>query len=68
MVSVMTTDGDVGVKDGHVASWIKMYKNYLVHGTQHENGNEARTLRMKSSRFRAIDDVLFKKNCQRLVT
>lgn len=43
MVSDMTVHGYIGVNDGNVASWILMYNNYLFHGTQLENSNEART-------------------------
>ena len=43
-------------------TWIKIYKGYLLHGQQPTSAHEARTLRMKASRFTVVDSVLFKKS------
>ncbi|XP_074323119.1 uncharacterized protein LOC141660058 [Apium graveolens] len=50
-----------------VDSWIKVYKYYLQLDVKPNNNNEARTLRMKASRFTVIDDELFKKSSTRLL-
>ncbi|XP_074359910.1 uncharacterized protein LOC141700030 [Apium graveolens] len=43
-------------------SWIQTYKDYLQLGVTPNTNNEARTLRMKASRFTVIDNELFKKS------
>nr|XP_017245120.1 PREDICTED: uncharacterized protein LOC108216789 [Daucus carota subsp. sativus] len=47
--------------------WIQVYKDYLQLGNQPTDRNEARTLRMKVSRFIMIDEVLFKKSASGLL-
>lgn len=61
MMLVTTTNDDFEMEGENSSSWIQMYKDYLLHGKQPGN-NEARTLKMKSSRFTVIDEVLFKKS------
>lgn len=53
--------GNNGANDD-ANSWTRVYKEYLQHGREPSNNNEARTLRMKASRFTIIDNVLFKKS------
>ncbi|XP_074377547.1 uncharacterized protein LOC141719063 [Apium graveolens] len=42
--------------------WIQTYKDYLQLRIKPNDNNEARTLRMKASRFTVVDDELFKKS------
>lgn len=52
---------DDGNKE-NLNSWTQVYKEYLQHGLQPNNNNEARMLRMKSSRRTMIDGILSKKS------
>ncbi|XP_074360826.1 uncharacterized protein LOC141701078 [Apium graveolens] len=48
--------------DEGMDSWIQTYKDYLQLRVKPSDNNEARTLRMKVSRFTVVDDELFKKS------
>ncbi|XP_074377785.1 uncharacterized protein LOC141719312 [Apium graveolens] len=48
--------------DTNQDEWLRVYENYFQHGTQLDNSNEARVLRMRASRFTMLDGVLFKKS------